>query len=83
MEKESFVTTIIFKDDLREFLPVSCKFGKNHYKLHFQTAAISPFLLQILRYSTDIQTDIQTATTSIFRQIKHIFPIFRDIEVGQ
>ena len=52
MEKESFVTTIIFEDDLREFLPVP-SLVKYHFKLHFQTAGILLLLLQMLRYFMD------------------------------
>ena len=36
----------------------------------------------MLRYFTDTQTGIQTATTKNFRQINLIFPIFCGIEVG-
>ena len=68
LEKEIFVTTIIFKDDLREFLPVSSSV-KYHYKLQFQTAGVSSFILQMLRYFTDTQISIQTAITKKFRQL--------------
>ena len=40
---------------------------KYHYKLHFQTAGISSFILQMLRYFTDTQTGIQTAATKNFK----------------
>ena len=52
------------KDDLRDFLPLSSSV-KYYYKLHFQTAGISSFMLQMLRYLIDTQTGIQTATTII------------------
>ena len=54
------------------------KFGWNHcYMSQVQTAGISSILIQMLRYFTDTQTAIQTATTSIFRQINAIFPFFK------
>ena len=46
------------------------------YMSQFQTAGISSILIQMLRYFTDTQTDIQTVSTSIFRQINLLFPIF-------
>ena len=42
---------------------------KFHHKLHFQTAGILLFLIKILRYFTDTQTGIPTATISILRQL--------------
>ena len=39
-------------------------------------------LMQMLRYFTDTQTGIQTATTDIFRQINPIFLFLRGCKVG-
>ena len=57
------------------------KFGWNHcYMSQVQTAGISSILLQMLRYFTDTQTGIQTATTDIFRQINPIFLYFKRVQ---
>ena len=45
----------------------------------FQTAGISLILIRILRYFTDSQTGIQTATTDSFRQINPIFLFFKTV----
>ena len=50
------------------------------YMSRFQTAGISLILIQILRYFTDTQTGIQTATTDIFRQINVMFLIFKGVQ---
>ena len=47
-----------------------------------QTAGISLILIKILRYFTNTQTGIQTATTSIFRRINVIFLFLRGCKVG-
>ena len=47
-----------------------------------QTAGISLILIQMLRYFTDTQTIIQTATTDSFRQINSIFLFLRGSKVG-
>ena len=57
------------------------KFGLNHYYMsQVQTAAISSILMQMLRYFTDTQTGIQTATINIFRQINPIFLFFKRVQ---
>ena len=56
------------KDDLRDFSPLSSSV-KYYYKLHFQTAGVSSFMLQILRYLIDTQTGIETVTIKNFRQL--------------
>ena len=50
------------------------------YMSRFQTAGISSILIRILRYFTDTQTSIQTATTDIFRQINPIFLFFQGVQ---
>ena len=46
----------------------------------FQTAGISLILIRMLRYFTDRQTAIQTATTHNFRQINPIFLFFKTVQ---
>ena len=45
-----------------------------------QTDGISLILIQILRYFTDTQTGIQTATTSSFRQTYPIFLFLKRVQ---
>ena len=45
-----------------------------------QTADISSILIQMLRYFTDTQTPIQTATTSSFRHTNPIFLFLKRVQ---